>query len=55
MRRKQHGPDQIILKQREADAMLGTGTGIGRDVPHFIDISTRCSSRTSRKVSSTTR
>ncbi len=29
MKRKQHGPDQIISKLREADAMLGTGSSIG--------------------------
>lgn len=30
MKRKRHGPDQIITKLREADAMLGTGASIGQ-------------------------
>ena len=30
MKRKRHGPDQIIAKLREADAMLGTGSTIGQ-------------------------
>jgi transposase-like protein len=30
MKRKRHGPDQIIAKLREADAMLGTGASIGQ-------------------------
>lgn len=30
MKRKRHGPDQIISKLREADAMLGTGSSIGQ-------------------------
>jgi transposase-like protein len=30
MKRKRHGPDQIISKLREADAMLGTGASIGQ-------------------------
>ncbi len=30
MKRKRHGPDQIIAKLREADAMLGTGSSIGQ-------------------------
>ncbi len=30
MKRKRHGPDHIIVKLREADAMLGTGTSIGQ-------------------------
>jgi transposase-like protein len=30
MKRKRHGPDQIIAKLREAEAMLGTGATIGQ-------------------------
>ena len=30
MKRKRHGPEQIITKLREADAMLGTGSTIGQ-------------------------
>jgi transposase-like protein len=30
MKRKRHGPDQIIAKLREADAMFGTGASIGQ-------------------------
>ena len=30
MKRRRHGPDQIIAKLREADAMLGTGASIGQ-------------------------
>lgn len=30
MKRKRHGPDQIIAKLREADAMLGSGASIGQ-------------------------
>lgn len=30
MKRKRHGPDQIIAKLREADAMLGAGSTIGQ-------------------------
>ena len=30
MKRKRHGPDQIIAKLREADAMLGTGASIAQ-------------------------
>jgi transposase-like protein len=30
MKRKRHGPDQIISKLREADVMLGTGSSIGQ-------------------------
>ena len=30
MKRKRHGPEQIIAKLREADAMLGTGSTIGQ-------------------------
>ena len=30
MKRKRYGPDQIIAKLREADAMLGTGATIGQ-------------------------
>jgi len=30
MKKKRHGPDQVIAKLREADAMLGTGASIGQ-------------------------
>lgn len=30
MKRKRHGPDQIIAKLREADAMLNAGASIGQ-------------------------
>lgn len=30
MKGKRHGPEQIIVKLREADAMLGTGASIGQ-------------------------
>ena len=30
MKRTRHGPDQVIAKLREADAMLGTGASIGQ-------------------------
>lgn len=30
MKRKRHGPDQIIAKLREADAMLTAGASIGQ-------------------------
>lgn len=30
MKRRRHGPDQIIGKLREADVMLGTGASIGQ-------------------------
>ena len=30
MKGKRHGPDQIITKLREADAMLGAGASIGQ-------------------------
>ena len=30
MKRRRHGPDQIIAKLREADAMLNAGASIGQ-------------------------
>lgn len=30
MKRKRHGPEQIIAKLREADVMLGTGASMGQ-------------------------
>ena len=30
MKRKRHGPDQVIAKLREADAMLTAGSSIGQ-------------------------
>ena len=30
MKRKRHGPDQIVAKLREADALLGTGASMGQ-------------------------
>ena len=30
MKKKRHGPDQIIVKLREADAMLGSGSSLGQ-------------------------
>ncbi len=30
MKKKRHGPDQIIVKLREADAMLGGGSSLGQ-------------------------
>ena len=44
MKRKRYGPDQIIAKLREADAMLGTGATIGSaaaDVSDWKSVSRR--------------